>query len=186
MHKYAKQLLKASYMNQDDAEKYMNHYGFKYDPELSRNDTKVFVDPNGKPVIAHRGTRRLTDWADDALLMFGIGEKTHRYKNAERVTKRAEEKYGQTADALGHSLGGWLTEQTGHGNKLTYNKAVGLGDLFKDVSKNQTDYRTPRDVVSLGSLTQKTNTHTVPDNHLLQTIFTAHDMKNFHPELLNE
>ena len=179
--KYAKQLLKASYMNQNDAERYMSHYGFTYDPELSRNDTKVFISPEGKPVIAHRGTRRLTDWGDDALLAIGLGKQTHRFKNAERITKRTEEKYNQQADALGHSLGGWLAEQTGNGDKLTYNKAVGAGDLFRDVSKNQTDYRTPHDIVSMGSLTQKTNTVTVPDNHLLQNIFTAHDIKNFQP-----
>jgi hypothetical protein len=83
----------------------MTKKGYKMDKSLSSMDTKVFVK-DGKPLIVHRGTSNLKDWGDDALLAVGLGHYGTRYKNAQRVTQKAEEKYGKPADSVGHSYGG--------------------------------------------------------------------------------
>jgi hypothetical protein len=58
-------------------------------------------------------------------------------------------------NVFGDSLGGSLAEKSGaSGQIITHNKGVGLGDVFKTIPKNQTDYRNKNDVVSLLSLTQ--------------------------------
>lgn len=149
-----KPLLQSGYLPQSEAELAMKRRGYNYDSDLSSMETKVFVK-DGKPVIVHRGTTTAKDMVDDSLLAIGLGKAGHRYKNARRVTKKAEEKYGQAADTLGHSYGGWLAEHSGgHGHTTTYNKAVGLADLGKHISNKQTDIRTDRDLVSYLSNTQ--------------------------------
>jgi len=182
---YTSQFLKASYLPQKDAQKLMSKYGYSYDPKLSRMDTKVFISPEGKPVIAHRGSKRITDWMDDALLGVGLGKYTHRYKNAQRVTKRAEEKYNNNADSLGHSLGGWLSEKSGNkGDIITYNKAVGYGDIGQHNKSNQIDYRTQGDLVSMLAPTQTGGTLTTIKNvHLFSNALNAHNTENLNKYL---
>ena len=175
-------LLKASYLSQNKAADLMAKKGYKYDKNLSNMETKVFVDKNNKPVVTHRGSIRLSDWRDDLLLGVGLGKMTHRYKQAERMTKRVEQKYGKS-DAIGHSLGGWLSENTHHGgNTTTYNKAVGLGDILKDKSKKQIDYKASGDIISSFSNLQKTNTVMVPNVNKSRNFFVnaynAHDLNN--------
>jgi hypothetical protein len=151
-------LLKNSYKNQKEAAENLKKYGYTYDGALSNNETKVFVK-NNKPVIVHRGSKRLSDWAEDALILGGLGSMGHRQKQAERITKRVEQKYGTSADSVGHSLGGRLAENSGnHGQIITYNKAVGLGDIGKKKnSKRQLDIRNSGDIVSVLGHTQKAN-----------------------------
>ena len=50
--------------------------------------------------------------------------------------------------AIGHSLGGGLAASSGIKKRITYNKAVGLSDLWRPVSSGQIDYRTKKDPVS--------------------------------------
>jgi hypothetical protein len=91
-----------------------------------------------------------------------------------------ENKYQSSADVFGHSLGSRDAEVSGaHGNIYTFNKAVGLGSLFKTVPKNQYDVRTSNDIVSLGSLTQShpyNNFNEIEKPN--QTLLAAHDLKN--------
>ena len=51
MSKNTSKLLKASYLNQKDAKSLMGKSGYTYDNDLSNMETKVFIDPKGKPVI---------------------------------------------------------------------------------------------------------------------------------------
>ena len=152
-------LLKNSYQPQKIAKANMAKKGYGYDDQLSTMNTKVYVSPNGKPIIAHRGTTTFKDVIDDGLLALGLEKYGFRYKNAKRVTEKAEKKYGQSADAIGHSLGGSLAERSGaHGNVLTFNKGVGLGDLFtKKNSLRQLDVSTKGDLVSALGKTQNAN-----------------------------
>lgn len=151
-------LLKNSYKNQKEAAENLKKYGYTYDGALSNNETKVFIK-NNKPVIIHRGSKRLSDWAEDGLILAGLGSMGHRQKQAERITKRVEQKYGTSADSVGHSLGGRLAENSGnHGQIITYNKAVGLADIGKTKnSKRQLDIRNSGDIVSVLGHTQKAN-----------------------------
>ena len=63
-------LIKASYLPQREAEDLMKKRGYTYDKDLSSMESKVFVK-NGRPVISHRGSVRLTDWLEDAQIAFG-------------------------------------------------------------------------------------------------------------------
>lgn len=149
-------LLKSGYLPQSEAEQEMHKLGYGYDRTLSNMQTKVFVSPEGTPTIVHRGTTTAKDIIDDTLLSIGLGKAGYRFKNAARVTKKAEQKYGKSADAVGHSYGGWLGEHSNaHGEIVTYNKAAGLGGFAKQINPHQTDIRTKGDLASLISLTHR-------------------------------
>ena len=172
-------LLRASYLPEKDAQSLLEKKKYKLDPELSSPETKVFVDQSNTPLILHRGTSTIKDVIDDGLLAVGLGKYGHRYKNAQRLTKKVEEKYQRPANAVGHSYGGWLSENSGaSGNVLTYNKAVGLGDIGRKKTNRQHDVRTKGDIVSRLSATQQTNTELLNNKHFFRNPLTAHDTSN--------
>ena len=157
--KLIRPILEASYQNQKEASKTLAKQGFTYDKKLSTNESKVFVDSQGNPNIAFRGSKTVKDWlVSDTLLAVGASRFDPRVKEAKALTKQVEKKYGKPADVFGHSLGGRLAEESSARGKITtFNKGVGYGDIGKTIPKNQTDIRTKADVVSLLSLTQKYN-----------------------------
>lgn len=150
------EILEASYLNQKESRKRLKKLGYKYDKKLSTNESKVFIDNNGNPSIAFRGSKRVSDFlGSDVKLALGLEQYDRRFKEAKHLTSLVEEKYGRPANVFGHSLAGSLAEKSGaHGTITTYNKGVGLFDIGKTIPKNQTDYRTVNDPVSLLSLTQ--------------------------------
>jgi hypothetical protein len=160
------ELINAAYMPQKQAVSYLEKRKLRIDPELSKMDTKVFVDDTGAPLILHRGSNTVKDWIDDSLLAVGLGKYGHRYKEAQRITKKAENKYGRAANTVGDSYGGWLAENSGsHGSITTFNKAAGLADIgTKKNSKRQKDIRVSGDVVSYLSTTQRANRDTIERN----------------------
>lgn len=153
-----KSILNASYMPQKKAADYMNQRGFSYDPELSSMTQKVFVNKNsGQPVIAERGSTRVSDWGvEDLNIATGGFFKTPRIKAAEQLSKKTEEKYGMVPTVTGHSLGGYLAEKGARkgSDVYTYNKAAGLPSIFTKRNENQTDYRTTFDLPSAFSAYQ--------------------------------
>lgn len=175
-------LLKASYMPQKDAKKKMEQKGYGYDDHLSTMNTKVFVK-DGKPVVVHRGTTTVKDMVDDGLLGLGLEKYGFRYKNAQRITRKAEEKYKQHADAVGHSLGGSLAEKSGaHGDVMTFNKGSGLGDIGKKNKSNQLDITTKGDVISALGKTQTGNKEVIDNQFkskdILKNALNAHNTDN--------
>ena len=174
-------ILEASYLNPNEASDKLSNLGYTYDSELSRPNAKVFVDKKGRPNIAFRGSHRVEDFlVSDTLLGLGLGKYDKRFQEAKTLTKLVEDKYKKPADVFGHSLGSRDSEVSGaSGSIYTYNKPVGLGDLFKTIPKNQYDIRTSNDIFSLGQLTQKHpynnfNQIEKPQQNLLQ----AHDINN--------
>ena len=126
--------------------------GYKQDEELSTGKSKVFVNEEGKTVVAHKGTSSIGDWANNLAYAVGgnaLYKTTDRYKRAKRVQRDAEKKYGrENVSTIGHSQGGLQAELLGRkGNEtITYNKA---SRPFTNVpSKNQLDIRTSNDLVS--------------------------------------
>ena len=177
-------LTKASYMNQKEAAEYLKKHGYTHDSQLSKNHSKVFVDKDGNPVVLHRGTHTFKDVLDDGLVALGLGRFGFRHKDAVRTTQKAEEKYQKAAHAVGHSYGGKLAEESGaHGKILTYNKAVGLGDLYtKKNSERQHDVRTKGDLVSLLGKTQNHNVEEIENKHLFPNALNAHNTDNLFGE----
>ena len=188
-------LLKSSYLPQKEAAEKLKKLGYDYDHELSRMDTKVLVGKDGKPVIVHRGSKTARDWFDDGLIAIGLGKTTKRYQDAKEITKKVEQKYNKPADTVGHSYGGWLSENSGaHGNIISYNKAVGLGDIgTKKNSNRQLDVSTKGDIVSLLGNTQNSNKEIIKNKGYnpissLHNAFNAHKTDNLfnEPDRTNE
>lgn len=177
-----KKILQASYLNQKEASKKLNDLGYTYDPALSTNESKVFIDKDGKPNISFRGSKRVSDFlGSDLKLALGLEKYDRRFQEAKRITKLVEDKYSQPANVYGHSLGGSLAEKSGaHGDIYTYNKGAGIFDIGKTIPKNQTDTRTTNDIASLLSTTQK---HKYGNFNEIQSpqsqgILDAHSLQN--------
>jgi len=105
-------VLKASYMPQKQAAAYLKErQGYSYDPQLSSMQQKVFLNREGKPVIAQRGLKRLPDWSiEDAAGYLGYTN-TSRVNQSKELTKATKDKYGIDPTVTGHSLGGYLAEK---------------------------------------------------------------------------
>ena len=175
-------LVKASYSSQKDAQKILND-NYTIDKDLSKMNSKVFLDKRtNKPVILHRGTVTAGDVFNDGLLAVGLGRFSGRNKQAKRLTKKVEEKYNAPAAAVGHSLGGWLAERSGNkGDVVTFNKAVGLGDIgTKKNSNRQFDVRTTGDLVSGLGFTQSANKETLENKNFFKNPLTAHGSENLY------
>lgn len=173
-----KSIFEASYQNPKEARTTLESKGYKYDTELSSPDTKIFVDAQGVPNIAYRGSHRVEDIGTD--LKLGFGYDTGRHKDAREIAKLVEKKYGKSANAYGTSLGGNLAEGSGvGGNVYTYNKATGIKDIFKTVPKTQFDYRTEKDIVSLPSVLQKGGNKITIESSKGDNILKAHSISSF-------
>jgi hypothetical protein len=155
-----KELFQASYDVPLESEKRLSKYGYKFQSDLSSPESKVFLDPEDNPVILHRGSKRVSDWASN-LTDIALGYEGRRTKQAKELTKKVKEKYGKPVTAYGHSKGGQLAEESGADKIITYNKATRPTDIFKKISSNQTDIRTNRDLVSLPSIFQSGNKKTI-------------------------
>ena len=174
-----KDILTASYQPQREAEQTLAKRGYKYDPELSTMESKVFFNPEtNQPFIAYRGSTRASDflYEDPAL---AIGFKTEKQKKAEKLAKDVEAKYKQPASAIGHSLGGYRAEYSGvSGNIYTYNKGAGIFDVGKKTSEKQTDYRKEGDIVSALSIGQQGGKRiTKKDSSIFSNFLTAHTFR---------
>lgn len=162
-------ILKSSYMSQSKAASYLSDkYGYTYDPSLSSMEQKVFLTPTGQPIIAERGSTRVSDflWEDPRLATYGGSFfDTRRVANAKQLSKEVQEKYGMAPTLVGHSLGAYLAEKgaqaTPGSDVYTYNKAAGLPSIFSSTPKNQYDYRTTLDVPSALSQFQSGNRTTL-------------------------
>ena len=104
---------------------------FVLDSKLSTSTSKVYRNPNtAQVVVAHRGTEGLLDWGNNAVYALGgktAYKMTPRYKEAEKVQKQAEKKYGKgNVSTIGHSQGGLQAELLGGKSKeiITLNKAT--------------------------------------------------------------
>lgn len=177
-----KTIMKASYKPQREAESDLEKLGYKYDPELSSMENKVFIDSKtGKPNIAYRGSTRVKDWGGNLKLALGFKD-----KDAEKriqLADQVKQKYGMAPDVYGHSRGGFLAEKASEktgGRAITYNKAVvpSISEMFKKLPENQIDIRTSKDIVSLPSVFQQGGTQITLDSKLNDTILSAHSTEN--------
>jgi len=159
-----KDVLKASYMPQKQAAAYLKErQGYSYDPQLSSMQQKVFLNREGQPIIAQRGSTRLSDWLiEDPAGYLGYTNTT-RVKEAKELAKATKDKYGVDATLTGHSLGGYLAEKgaTKGSDVYTYNKLAGFPSVFSNIPKSQHDYRTPLDIPSFLGQYQRGDKETV-------------------------
>jgi len=143
-----KNLLKASY-----DKKTRETDGFQKDQDLSTKTSKVYYNPEtNQTVVAHKGTTGFTDWFNNLAYAVGgetLYKTTDRYKQAKKVQKSAQQKYGRdNITTVGHSQGGLQAELLGKKGKeiITLNKAT--KPFGNTRSKNQYDIRAEGDYVS--------------------------------------
>ena len=172
--------LKASYSDAV-AENNMREIGFIFDSELSVNNTRVWCKENENPLILHRGSTSVLDFAlSDVLLAFSYSQFDPRYYSAKKITAQVEAKYGKIAYHCGHSLGGFVCESVANINAfvVTYNKGVSPYSILKTIKNpHQTDIRTYHDLVSIMSKFQNRDTITI-DNSQGRGVFTPHSIEN--------
>jgi len=146
----------------------LDDMGYQKDESLSQKKNKVYVHKKtGKAYVVYNGTnpKDVRDLATDTAIAVGLGRFTPRFREAKRLAKKAKTKYGEkNTAALGHSLGGALATESGLNERITFNKAVGVGGIGKRLQRGQTDYRTEGDVVSLLSKTSKYGNKTPSKN----------------------
>ena len=172
-------ILRASYLPQKKAAELMATKGYGFDKDLSNMEQKIFVSPSGKPIIAERGSVRVSDflYEDPRLITYGGSLfDTRRVANAKQLSKEVEEKYGVAPTLVGHSLGGYLSEKGARPTSeiYTYNKASGLPAIFSSTPKTQYDYRTSLDIPSALSQFQSGNRTTLPGSW---NPIDSHDLK---------
>jgi hypothetical protein len=157
-------VLKASYMPQKQAAAYLKErQGYSYDLQLSSMQQKVCLNREGKPVIAQRGSKRLSDWLiEDPAGYLGYTN-TSRVNQSKELTKATKDKYGIDPTVTGHSLGGYLAEKgaTKGSDVYTYNKLAGFPSVFSSIPKTQHDYRTSLDIPSFLGQYQRGDKETV-------------------------
>ena len=147
--KHLKEILSASYSDKPPTE----IDDFILDKDLSNSYAKVYHNPKTKQtIIAHKGTQGLLDWGNNLVYgLFGrTGYKlTGRFKNAQKVQKATEAKYGtKELTTAGHSQGGLNAEILGQKGKevITLNKAT--RPFANKKGEKQHDISTTGDVVS--------------------------------------
>lgn len=150
---FTKELLSIGYLNnKKEEEKRLQKLVMTKDTDLSQKKDRVYVDKERKAHVVFQGTNPtdIRDLATDVALTVGVGRFTPRFRNAKRLAKKVQEKYGvENANAYGHSLGGALATESGLNERVTYNKAVGVGGIGKQMQRGQIDYRNKGDVVSV-------------------------------------
>lgn len=169
--KEIKQFVNASYEPKKGETQQIGNYVL--DKQLSTRKAKVYHDHiNDKTVVANRGTTgTLSDWFNNAKYVAGIYDKTGRMKQAEKVQRKAIEKYGKVDTNVGHSQAGIITRKLNQkgltGEVINLNPAA-MGERQK---KNEFVIRSASDPVSmLHSLgAKKRNTKTTRGTfHLLK------------------
>jgi hypothetical protein len=104
--------------------------GYNLDKSLSNKKTLTYHNPETKQTyIAHRGTdpRDKKDLKNDFLITTGLLNKytSKRVRNAEKIAKGAQAKYGSNITNTGHSLGATMAEKTGKKLNVENSKVVG-------------------------------------------------------------
>jgi hypothetical protein len=123
--------------------------GYKLDRQLSSKQNKVYVNPEGKVVIANAGTSDLLDWANNAYVPLGLYHTTKRYKDIENIQKKAIEKYGkENITNVGHSQAGEALRNLA--NRGLTNEAVAVNPfILGDKHEGVDVIRSSGDLVSL-------------------------------------
>lgn len=158
MNTYLKPILEASYQKSKVAKNTLEKQGYKLDRDLSNKEAKVFVDAEGKPSIAVRGSKSAYDFlVSDPLLAIGRSDLDPRKRRTNALIETVKNKYKtDDVDLYGHSLGGALVSGANTKGKITtYNKGAGLSSIGRTINPNETTIRTKNDIVSLLSKTER-------------------------------
>jgi hypothetical protein len=144
--KQTQDFITASYAKKKDVNE-VDEY--KLDKSLSSKKNKVYVNPEGKVIIANAGTSNMKDWFNNAYVPLGLYHRTNRYKDAEKIQKEVIDKYGkENITNVGHSQSGELLRNLA--DRGLTNEAVALNPYIIGKKHEGVDViRTSGDLVSL-------------------------------------
>ena len=161
MRKTLKNFVDAGYKKKSEAQE-VN--GYILDPDLSTKRDKIYVNPeSGQVVHTIAGTDSLKDWSNNALIPLGLHQYSNRYKNSEKIQKKANEKYGKAnVSVVSHSQSGNIAERLADrnlvgGDNTSLNPAI-IGSHNKDMKV----YKSIIDPVSLLTNTNRNDVHIIP------------------------
>lgn len=141
--------INASYKDHSTREKALKSEGYVYDKELSNDNQQIYYNAEKQKVInTVAGTHNLRDVITDGYIITGGLKHTSRYREADRVLKKAKEKYSpKETTVIGHSLGGTIASDIGGAEDkiITYNSGASFG---KTIRKNETSIHTTGDPIS--------------------------------------
>lgn len=137
----AKMLLVSSYQKEPD-EKVGD---WELDEGISKPTARVYYNPViQQAAVIHRGTEgTIKDWNNNLQYVIGTNKLTHRFKEAERVQKRAEEKYPNVL-TLSHSQGGIYSKIARDQDKVINVNPASMGEVTRG-----TTIRSANDPVSM-------------------------------------
>jgi hypothetical protein len=103
--------------------------GWVLDESISKPTARVYFNASkNQAIVVHRGTEAtVKDWANNLAYLTGTNKLTGRYKDAERVQKRAEEKYPDLL-TTGHSQGGIYTKIAKDQSKVINVNPASMGE----------------------------------------------------------
>jgi hypothetical protein len=123
--------------------------GYKLDRTLSTKKNKVYVNPEGKVIIANAGTSDMLDWVNNAYVPMGLYHTTTRFKEAEKIQKDAINKYGkENITNVAHSQAGEILRNLA--DRGLTNEAVAVNPFILGNKHEGVDViRSSGDIVSL-------------------------------------
>ena len=135
MNNQLRPILEASYSKNKKDNILLAGQNYTLDKRLSTKEAKVFINQDGKPNIAVRGSKSVKDFLiSDPLLALGLGNLDPRKKATNKLIKKTKMKYGSDPNLFGHSLGGALIDNSKTtGTIITYNKGTGLSGFGKKI-----------------------------------------------------
>lgn len=149
-----KKFVDAGYKTKSEAE---NIDGYVLDKELSTKRDKVYYDPKtNKTIHTIAGTDKALDWTNNLLIPLGLHQYSNRYKNAEKIQKEANKKYGkENVSLISHSQSGNIAQNLAK-KKLVGDENITLNPaIIGSHKKNVKVVRSSGDVVSALTLKNK-------------------------------
>ena len=177
--------LKIGYKSKEIQEKRMGKKGYERDNELSSGDHQAYINKKtGKLLFNVTGTHNLKDVVTDGFLALGGIKNTTRYKEADKMLKKAKEKYNPTSVSVtGHSLGGSIAGliASKSDSVKTLDKGATIGSRIRS---NENAFRSAGDAVSvLNANSKRMTTIDNPNSNIFKNgivgqALQSHDIKN--------
>jgi hypothetical protein len=149
-----KKFVDAGYKTKSEAE---NIDGYVLDKELSTKRDKVYFNSEtNKTVHTIAGTDKAKDWSNNLLIPLGLHQYSNRYKNAEKIQKEANKKYGkENVSLVSHSQSGNIAQNLAQ-KKLVGDENITLNPaIIGSHKKNVKVVRSSGDVVSALTIKNK-------------------------------
>jgi hypothetical protein len=119
--------------NENERSKLAASEGFNLDQSLSDTNHSVFTK-NGKSYVSFKGTSNASDLLPDWNIFANKTDGDETYKKGLEVVQKAQQKYGNNIELVGHSKGGHYAGKIAENLKLP---ATVLAPGFSPFSKKQ-------------------------------------------------